>query len=71
MERKKNKLEIFKKTQSLKEIKYKIMSDRIEAGTYMIASALTGGNLKIHNVDPKIISTEINILKKIRSKNYH
>ena len=52
----------------LKELKYKIMFDRIEAGTYMIASALTEGNLKITNIDPKIISTEINILKKIGAK---
>ena len=52
----------------LKKLKYKIMFDRIEAGTYMIASALTEGNLKITNIDPKIISTEINILKKIGTK---
>ena len=52
----------------LKETKYKIMPDRIEAGTYMIASALTCGNLKITNIDPKIIDTEIKILKKIGAK---
>ena len=52
----------------LKKLKYKIMFDRIEAGTYMIASALTEGNLKISNIDPKIINTEINILKKIGTK---
>ena len=52
----------------LKKLKYKIMFDRIEAGTYMIASALTEGNLNITNIDPKIISTEINILKKIGAK---
>ena len=52
----------------LKKLKYKIMFDRIEAGTYMIASALTEGNLNITNIDPKIISTEINILKKIGVK---
>ena len=49
----------------LKEAKYKIMFDRVEAGTYMIASALTGGNLKIINIKPKIIKTEIDILRKI------
>ena len=49
----------------LKEVKYKIMFDRVEAGTYMIASALTGGNLKIINIKPKIIKTEIDILRKI------
>ena len=50
---------------TLQEAKYKIMFDRIEAGTYMIASALTAGNIKIINIIPKIIKTEIDILKKI------
>ena len=49
----------------LKEAKYKIMFDRVEAGTYMIASALMGGNLKIINIKPKIIKTEIDILRKV------
>ena len=44
------------------------MFDRIEAGTYLIAAALTEGNLKIQNIDPKIIKTEIDILKKIGLK---
>ena len=52
----------------LKELQFKIMFDRIEAGTYMIISALTGGNLKITNIDPKIITTEVNVLKKIGAK---
>ncbi len=51
-----------------KEINYKIMADRIEAGTYLIAAALTQGNLKITGLDPKIIKTEINILEKIGAK---
>ena len=54
--------------QVLQNLKYKIMFDRIEAVTYMIASALTGGNLKITNINPKIINTEINILKRIGIK---
>jgi len=54
--------------QVLKNLKYKIMFDRIEAGTYMIASALTGGNLKITNIDPKLINAEINVLKRIGTK---
>ena len=41
------------------------MFDRIEAGTYLIAAAITEGNLKIKNVDPRIIKTEINTLKKV------
>jgi UDP-N-acetylglucosamine 1-carboxyvinyltransferase len=53
---------------SLSEIKYQIMPDRIEAGTYLIAAALTEGNLKILGMNPKIIKTEIDILKKIGAK---
>jgi UDP-N-acetylglucosamine 1-carboxyvinyltransferase len=53
---------------NLREIKYQVMPDRIEAGTYLIAAALTEGNLKIIGIDPKIISTEIDILKKVGAK---
>ena len=44
------------------------MFDRIEAGTYMVAAAITEGNLKIKNVIPNIIKTEINTLRKIGAK---
>jgi len=49
-------------------LNYEVMPDRIEAGTYLIAAALTGGNLKIKGINPAIIKTEINILKKIGAK---
>ena len=51
-----------------KEIKYSIMPDRIEAGTYLIAAAVTEGNLKIHGINPNIIKTEIDVLRKIGIK---
>ncbi len=51
-----------------KNVRYKIMPDRIEAGTYMIVAAATGGKLKIKGIDPKIIRTEIDILKKVGTK---
>ncbi len=51
-----------------KETYYSVMFDRIEAGTYLIAAAITEGNLKIKNVIPKIIQTEINVLKRIGLK---
>ncbi len=50
------------------KLNYQVMPDRIEAGTYLIAAALTEGNLKVRGIDPKIISTEINILKKVGAK---
>ena len=60
---------------NLKPCVHKVIFDRIEAGTYIIAAALTNGRLKIENIDPKIISTEINLLNKmkvkiIKKKNY-
>ena len=61
--------------EKLKSATHKVIFDRIETGTYIIASALTKGRLKIKNIDPKVISTEINLLNKmginiIRKKNY-
>ena len=35
------------------------------AGTFCIAACLNKGDLEIQNVNPKIISTELNLLKKI------
>ena len=51
-----------------KQIKYSVMFDRIEAGTYLIAAAITEGNLKIKNIIPSVIKTEIKTLKKIGVK---
>ena len=53
---------------NLNAINYKIMPDRIEAGTYLIAAAITKGNIKIFGINPQIIKTEIDILKKIGAK---
>ena len=52
----------------LKNVSHKVIYDRIEAGTYIIASALTNGKLTIKNVNYKIISTEINLLRKMGVK---
>ncbi len=52
----------------LNGVNYSIMNDRIEAGTWLIAAALTEGSLRIGKINPKIIQTEINILKKIGAK---
>jgi len=49
----------------LKSAKHEVIFDRIEAGTYIIASAITNGKLKIKNIDHKIIATEIKILQKM------
>jgi len=51
--------------EELKTVNHKVIFDRIEAGTYMIAAAITNGILKIKNINPKIMSAEINLLKKM------
>jgi len=52
----------------LKATTHKVIFDRIEAGTYAIAAALTNGIIKIVNINPKIISTEINFLRRMNVK---
>ena len=49
-------------------ISHEIIFDRIEAGTYMIASALIGKKVIINKINPSIIKKEINILKKMGIK---
>ena len=46
-------------------INHEIIFDRIEAGTYMIAGALIGKKIIIDKIDPNIIKSEIDILKKM------
>ena len=53
---------------SLESTSYSVMPDRIETGTFCVAACLTGGNLKINNFDPKIIKTELSLLKKVGAK---
>ena len=51
-----------------KDVTYKVMFDRIEAGTMLIAAAMNEGNLKITEIKPNIIKKEISILKKIGAR---
>jgi UDP-N-acetylglucosamine 1-carboxyvinyltransferase len=53
---------------SLNSVNYSVMSDRIETGTFCVAACLTRGDIIIKNSDPKIIQTELNLLKKIGAK---
>ena len=46
-------------------VNHKVMFDRIELGTYLIASALSGTKVSFFNINPKIISSEIKVLKKM------
>lgn len=52
----------------LKDVSYNIMPDRIEAGTYLCAGAITGGNIKIIDVVPDHIIPVINKLEEAGCK---
>ena len=53
---------------SLAPTTYTVMSDRIEAGTFSVAATLAKGNLEIKNFNPKIIKTELELLKRAGAK---
>ncbi len=52
----------------LKEVSYKVMPDRIEAGTYLCMVAATGGKLKLLNVEPEHITPIIHKLQECGCK---
>ncbi|HOO73030.1 MAG TPA: UDP-N-acetylglucosamine 1-carboxyvinyltransferase [Spirochaetota bacterium] len=49
----------------LSPVTYNIMPDRIEAGTYLIAGAITRGNVKITGISPKNIEALIQTLREM------
>ena len=49
----------------LKETSYKVMFDRIEAGTYALAVAITGGEIELLGVEKKSLTLFINVLETI------
>jgi len=53
---------------TLNPTEYSVMADRIEAGTFCVAATLAKGNLKISNLDAKIIKTELELLKRFGAK---
>ena len=60
------KITIYENKKKKSKITHKVIFDRIELGTYMIAGALlVKKSLMINKIDPKVVKNEINILKKI------
>ncbi len=47
---------------------HKIIGDRIEAFSYLCVGAITKGSVKVANINPKFLPSELNILKKIGFK---
>ena len=62
------KISVIGKGKIKKKIEHKIIFDRIEAGTYLVAGALAGDKIIINKIIPKILKYEIDILKKMGVK---
>ncbi len=48
---------------ALTPVKASIIPDRIEAGTFMVAAALTGGGIRVENCEPEHLGASINKLR--------
>jgi UDP-N-acetylglucosamine 1-carboxyvinyltransferase len=55
-------------TQNLTNTKHRIMFDRIEAGTFVIAGALAAKKLIVTGIETKVMTKELNIIKKMGVK---
>jgi len=49
--------------ESLKGTTYKVVPDRIETGTFLVAAAITGGKVKVKDTDPTLLDA---VLDKLR-----
>lgn len=52
----------------LKGAEHSVLPDRIEAGTFAVAAAITGGELELVGAEPDIMQATIDILKKAGAK---
>jgi UDP-N-acetylglucosamine 1-carboxyvinyltransferase len=48
---------------TLKGVRYEVLPDRIETGTYLVATAITGGRIKVKDTQPKMLDA---VLGKLR-----
>ena len=49
----------------LKIVNHKIIFDRIELGTYLIAASLVGKKITLNNIDSSVVTSEIKVLKRM------
>lgn len=52
----------------LKGIKYSVLPDRIETGTYLVAGAIAGGKVKLKDTRPKMLDAVISKLREAGAK---
>lgn len=48
--------------------RYRVLPDRIETGTFLVAAAITGGSIKVKDTDPKLLDAVIDKLRESGAK---
>lgn len=48
---------------SLRGVQYRVLPDRIETGTYLVAAAMTGGKIRVRDTNPRLLDA---VLAKLR-----
>lgn len=49
--------------EKLSGTRYRVLPDRIETGTYLVAAAISGGRIKVKDTDPKLLDAVIDKLR--------
>ncbi|MDD3575553.1 MAG: UDP-N-acetylglucosamine 1-carboxyvinyltransferase [Halothiobacillus sp.] len=47
---------------SLQGVRYRVLPDRIETGTYLVAAAMTGGKVRVRDTDPRLLDAVLSKL---------
>jgi UDP-N-acetylglucosamine 1-carboxyvinyltransferase len=47
---------------------HRVVADRIEAGTYLAAAGITGGDVEVVGIDPEILSSTLDVFEKMGIK---
>ena len=54
--------------EKLNGTRYRVLPDRIETGTFLVAAAITGGKIKVKDTDPKLLDAVIDKLREAGAK---
>ncbi len=57
-----------KGVEKLNGTRYRVLPDRIETGTYLVAAAITGGKIMVKDTDPKLLDAVIDKLRESGAK---
>lgn len=53
---------------ALKGVHYRVLPDRIETGTYLVAAAMTGGKVRVRDTNPRLLDAVLGKLREAGAK---